>query len=136
WEKLFILSYLDNAPGATIHETANKFQIETKQIQDWRNKREQLLLAQPHVKRLNAGAKPCYPNLEEELAKWVQALHAKLNPVSHHMIQTKAATLAKSTQYISQYPDINKFNNHRRMTIAQKLPEELEAQWQEFLNFV
>ena len=37
-KKLFIISYLDNAPDATIHETANKFQIETKQIRDWRNK--------------------------------------------------------------------------------------------------
>ena len=60
------------------------------------------------------------------------------------MIQTKAATLAKSTQYISQYPDINKFkwstkqlegflrrynfSNRCKTTIAQKLPEELEAQ--------
>ncbi|CAG8826598.1 3595_t:CDS:1, partial [Dentiscutata erythropus] len=52
-EKLFVISYLERIPGATVRGTADKFQVQPKQIRDWKNKREELLLAQPHIKRLN-----------------------------------------------------------------------------------
>ncbi|CAG8667780.1 2839_t:CDS:1, partial [Ambispora gerdemannii] len=37
-EKLFILTYLEKVPGASIRGMADKFHLEPKQIQDWRNK--------------------------------------------------------------------------------------------------
>ncbi|CAG8794338.1 27338_t:CDS:2, partial [Dentiscutata erythropus] len=114
--------------------------------------KKELLLAQPHIKRLNVGARPNYSKLEEELAKQVRALCDKLKPVSYIMVQNKAVSLAKSPKYILHYSNINNFkwsnkwlnsflrcnnfSNHRKTTIAQKLPAELETQWQEFLNFV
>ncbi|CAG8719323.1 11778_t:CDS:2, partial [Cetraspora pellucida] len=126
---LFIISYLENVPGATIRGTANKFEIQPKQIRDWRNKQQELLLAQPHIKHLNSGSRPNYPELEAELAEWIQAL-----------------PLAKLPKYILQYSNINEFkwsskwldgflrrynfSNHRKTTVAQKLPVELETQQQ------
>ncbi|CAG8616256.1 5435_t:CDS:1, partial [Scutellospora calospora] len=55
-EKLFVISYLERIPRATICGTANKFQVQPKQIQDWKNKQKELLSAQPHIKCLNVGA--------------------------------------------------------------------------------
>ncbi|CAG8507144.1 22632_t:CDS:2 [Dentiscutata erythropus] len=68
------------------------------------------------------------------------------------MVQNKAVLLAKSPKYILHHPNINNFkwsnkwldgflqchnfSIHCKTTVAQKLPSELEAQWQEFLNFV
>ncbi|CAG8665728.1 9723_t:CDS:1, partial [Dentiscutata erythropus] len=51
--------------------TVDKFLIQPKQIQDWKSKQDELLLAQPHIKCLNVGAQPNYPKLEEELAEWI-----------------------------------------------------------------
>ncbi|CAG8770778.1 19620_t:CDS:1, partial [Cetraspora pellucida] len=55
-EKLFVITYLKHVPGATVHGTADKFNIQPKQIREWRNKEGELLLAQSHVKHLNTGA--------------------------------------------------------------------------------
>ncbi|CAG8704959.1 2603_t:CDS:1, partial [Cetraspora pellucida] len=55
-KKLFIISYLENVFEATIHRTANKFEIQPKQIRDWRNKQQELLLAQSHIKHLNSSS--------------------------------------------------------------------------------
>ncbi|CAG8825506.1 7820_t:CDS:1, partial [Cetraspora pellucida] len=79
-EKLFVIAYLKHVLGATVHGTADKFNIQPKQIWEWHNKEGELLLAQPYVKHLNTGAWPTYPNIETELAKWVQDLRNELKP--------------------------------------------------------
>ncbi|CAG8632070.1 19159_t:CDS:1, partial [Cetraspora pellucida] len=63
---------------------------------DWCNKRGELMMAQPHVKHLNSGAKPSYPDLKVELADWIRVHCNELKPVSRSMVQVKAAALAKS----------------------------------------
>ncbi|CAG8586757.1 9853_t:CDS:2, partial [Cetraspora pellucida] len=40
-EKLFVITYLERAPGATVCGTADLFKIELKQIREWCNKRVQ-----------------------------------------------------------------------------------------------
>ncbi|CAG8556050.1 17754_t:CDS:2, partial [Racocetra persica] len=105
----------------------------------------------PHIKHLNTDAQPSYPNLEIELAEWIQTLCTNLKPVSHNMIQVKVAALVKFPQYTIQYPNIDKFkwsskwlegflhyynfSNHCRTTVIQKLPEELEVIWMKPLAF-
>ena len=108
-EKLFILTYLEKVPGASVCGTADKFHLEPKQIRDWRSKRQQLMLAQPHIKRLNCGPRSRYPEIEDEVIKWIKSLHHEQKIVSRSMIQIKAATLAKNTKYISQYLKIDSF---------------------------
>ncbi|CAG8551982.1 12981_t:CDS:2, partial [Cetraspora pellucida] len=106
WEKLFMIAYLEKIPGATVRRTADLFKVQPMQIREWRNKQGELMMAQPHVKRLNSGAKPSYPDLEVELADWVQSLRNELKSVSRSMVQIKAVALAKSQQYTLQYPNI------------------------------
>ncbi|CAG8654302.1 6096_t:CDS:2, partial [Diversispora eburnea] len=54
-------------PNASKRNTAEKFNIQTKQLRDWINNKNKLLRAKPHVKKLTPGTKPQYPLLEEKL---------------------------------------------------------------------
>ena len=67
------------------------------------------MLAQPHIKRLNAGVRPSYPILEEEVYNWVKDLWDKLKIVTHSMIQVKSRALAKTPQYIEIYSNAQDF---------------------------
>ena len=53
--------------GHSKRSTADKFKIEPKQLREWINNKEKLLNAAPYTQRLNIGARPKYPHLEEEL---------------------------------------------------------------------
>lgn len=110
------------------------------------------MLARPHLKRLNSGPRARYPEIENELGKWIKALRRELKVVTRAMIQLKAASLAKTTKYMALYPNIDsfrwsskwldgfmrrfKFSNRRKTTVAQRLPEDLEEKCQEFLSYV
>ncbi|CAG8584843.1 5401_t:CDS:2, partial [Diversispora eburnea] len=116
---------------------AAKFNIEPKQLRDWLNKKEQLLLTKPHIKKLSTSAKPRYPIFEIELFKWIKSLHSNQKVVSRYMIQEKAKILSRKLQYTTIYPNIleckwgnkwlerfmchYKLSNRCRTTIAQSL---------------
>ena len=101
---------------------------------------------------MNKGKSPKYPELEKAIFSWVQELHSKLKPMTRAMIQIKAKTLSQKSPYITYYPGITeskfsnkwvdgfmtryKLSNRRRTSVAQKLPEDLQLQQQEFLSFV
>ena len=91
-EKLMVVFYQEN--GHSIRATANKFGIEPKQVRDWKNKKSGLMCAAPYVKRLNTGARPKYPQLEEKLLEWFRELRRQLKMVTRYMISAKACNLA------------------------------------------
>ena len=93
-EKLAIITYFEKNSQASKRNVANKFNIEPKQLRDWIQKKEKLLLAKPHIKKLTVGAKPLYPILEVELIKWVKSLREKQKVVSRYMIREKAKSLS------------------------------------------
>ena len=88
--------YLDKVPNASVQETADMFAIQPNQIRAWCKNKEQLMLAQPHVKHLNAGARPSYSVLEEEVYNWVKSLQSNLKVVTRSMIQIKSRALTKT----------------------------------------
>ncbi len=53
--------------GHSKHSTVEKFDIQPKQLREWLNNKEQLLKATPYIQKLNTGARPKYPLLENEL---------------------------------------------------------------------
>ncbi|CAG8783875.1 21241_t:CDS:2, partial [Dentiscutata erythropus] len=55
-----------------------------KQIRDWRSKKNKLMNVSPHIKRMNKGKRPKYPELENEVYKWVQELRHKQKPVRNY----------------------------------------------------
>ncbi|CAB4375156.1 unnamed protein product [Rhizophagus irregularis] len=64
-EKIAIIMYHEN--GHSKRKTADKFNIQAKQLCDWISKKPQLLKVQPGVKYLNIEVKPKYPALETAL---------------------------------------------------------------------
>ncbi|CAG8541926.1 5574_t:CDS:1 [Racocetra persica] len=79
----------------SIHLTAAKFNVKPKQICDWREKKEMLMKARPHIKRLGDGAKAKYPELEKSLVSWIKELRQRGKQVTRCMVQLKAKGLAK-----------------------------------------
>lgn len=149
-EKIAIIMYHEN--GHSKRKTADKFNIQAKQLRDWISKKPQLLKVQPGVKRLNIGVKPKYPALETALVTWVKEKRKNQNAVTRSMIQIKAQTLAQqrqwqvmcsgirsfrfSNKWLDGFMSRNKLSNRRRTTIAQRLPEDLIEKQQSFLAFV
>jgi transposase len=149
-EKLVAIMYYEK--GHSKNKTASKFNIETKQLRDWLSKKDQLLKAQPGIKRLNKGKPPKYPALEVALVEWIRERRRNQHAISRNMIQVKAKALAQQMQWKNTYPDIQSFSfsnkwldglmyrnnlsNRRRTTIAQHLPENLIERQQEFLASV
>jgi transposase-like protein len=131
-EKIAIIMYHEN--GHSKRKTADKFNIQAKQLRDWISKKPQLLKVQPGVKRLNIGVKPKYPALETALVTWVKEKRKNQNAVTRSMIQIKAQTLAQqrqwqvmcsgirsfrfSNKWLDGFMSRNKLSNRRRTTIA------------------
>jgi transposase-like protein len=67
-EKLMIVAYYEKSYSK--RSTANKFEIEPKQLREWIKNKEQLIKVAPYSQRLNGGARPKYPALEVELLEW------------------------------------------------------------------
>lgn len=149
-EKIAILMYHEN--GHSKNKTALKYNIQTKQLRDWKSKKPQLLKAQPGLKRLNRGSSTKYPVMETALVNWVKEKRKNQNAVSRTMIQMKGKALAQQRQWQLTCPGIgsfafsnkwldgfmsrNKFSNRRRTTIAQRLPDDLIETQQAFLAYV
>jgi DDE superfamily endonuclease/Tc5 transposase DNA-binding domain/CENP-B N-terminal DNA-binding domain len=149
-EKLAVIIYHEK--GNSKNKTALKFNIQTKQVRDWVNKRDQLLNAQPSLKRLNKGRPPKYPALEVALVEWVKERRNNQQAVTRQMIQAKARSSAQQQEWQDIYLDVqyfmfshkwldgfmvrNNLSNRRRTTIAQHLPKDLIEKQQEFLAFI
>ncbi|CAG8717924.1 20367_t:CDS:2, partial [Dentiscutata erythropus] len=108
-----IITYLEKNPTASKHNTAEIFNITTKQLRDWIKKKKELKIAPPFVRRLNTSSHPKYPLLENELKTWIRSLCSSQKVVTQNMVKTKAKQLAKASRFTSIYPKINecKWNN-------------------------
>jgi hypothetical protein len=149
-EKLMVISYHEQ--GHSKRSTAEKFEIEPKQLRDWLSNKEQLLKVAPYTQKLSQGARPKFPQLEVELIEWFKEARKQLKTVSRYMIQARARSLAKKIIYQEEYPDIKnaKFSqkwvdgfmsrhnlvNRRRTTVSQRLPDDYVEQQSNFLSYV
>ncbi|CAG8486421.1 982_t:CDS:2 [Diversispora eburnea] len=98
-EKLTIITFFEKNPQVSKCNVATKFNIEPKQLRDWLKKKEQLLLAKPHIKKLTVGAKPQYPILEVKLFQWVKFLCSNKNNHHHTMIAQRLPEDLVEKQY-------------------------------------
>ena len=92
-EKLMIITYHEN--GHSKRSTVDKFGIEPKQLRDWINNKEKLISVAPYVQKLNTGARPKFPHIEDELIEWFTKARGQLKTVTQFMIQIKVYLLAK-----------------------------------------
>jgi transposase len=108
WEKLAVIMYFEK--GHSKNMTAAKFNIQTKQVRDWVSKKDQLMSAQPSLKRLNKGKPVKYPALETFLVEWIKERRNNQQAVSRQMVQVKAKTLSQQHEWKDKYPDLQSFS--------------------------
>ncbi|RUS13367.1 hypothetical protein BC937DRAFT_95430 [Endogone sp. FLAS-F59071] len=91
-EKLLIVHFAEQTSN---HRAAQKFNIQTKQVQDYRNKKAQFMLVRPWQKRLGSSRPAKWPLLEEKLVQYVQAQCAQGHAVPTILLTLQAAKFAK-----------------------------------------
>ena len=149
-EKLMIIAYHEQ--GHSKRETANKFEIEPKQLRDWLKNKEKLMKVAPYIQKLAPGSRPKYPELETELLDWFKESRSQLKVVTRYMIQAKARSFANRAVYQDMYTNINaaKFSqkwvdgfmtrhnlvNRRKTTVAQRLPDDYVELQNSFLSYI
>src|ERR1044072_5666670 len=67
-EKLMVITYYEK--DYSKRSTANKFNIQLKQLQNWLKNKEKLLRTASYTQKLTTGTHPKYPLLEDELFEW------------------------------------------------------------------
>ncbi|GBC35089.1 pogo transposable element with KRAB domain [Rhizophagus irregularis DAOM 181602=DAOM 197198] len=146
-----IVYYYENN-NKSIRGTAKIFDIQPKQLRDWKNKKGTLLTTAPHMAKLHQGKPTRYPKLEDDLFAWISEKRANGNAVIQKLIINKAISLSKSPESLANNPDIIgfKFSNRwldgflgrydlserRRTTVAQQLPSDLIEKQNIFLNYI
>ncbi|CAG8699490.1 2449_t:CDS:2 [Cetraspora pellucida] len=83
-KKLMVVYYFECIKN--VRATARRFDIEPKQVRDWRSKKQELLNAAPYLLTLNPGRLALYPLLERRLVEWVDVLCRKQVAVTQNMV--------------------------------------------------
>ena len=138
--------------GHSKRSTADKFGIQPKQLRDWLRNKEKLVNVAPCVQKLNLGAHPKFPHLEDELMEWFTEARNQLKTVTRYLIQAKARSLSKKTSYQLEYPSVrnakfsrkwvdgfisrHNLSHRRKTTVVQRLPEDFAEQQSKFLSYI
>ena len=104
-EKLMIITYYEQSHSK--RETANKFEIESKQLRDWLQNKDKLMKVAPYIQMLTPGSRPKYLKLETELLDWFKESRSQLKVITRCMIQAKAHSFANRAVYQDIYTNIN-----------------------------
>ena len=96
-----IVHYFEN--NGSVCDTAKRF---NKQLRDWKNKKQNLLVTFPHVIKLYLGKPAKYPKLEDDLFAWISEKRANGNAVTRKFITSKAISLSKSPEFLINNPGI------------------------------
>jgi hypothetical protein len=103
-----IVHYFENN-NKNVRGTAKRFDIQPKQLRDWTNKKETLLMTAPHVAKLHPGKPASYPKLEDDLIAWISEKRTNGNAVTQKLITNKAIFLSKSPEFLANNLDIAGF---------------------------
>ena len=88
-EKLMIIAY--HKQDHSKRETANKFEIESKQLRDWFQNKDKLMKVAPYIQKLTPGSRPKYPELKTELLDWFKESRSQLKQ-RHVLLLTEQYT--------------------------------------------
>ncbi|EXX67040.1 uncharacterized protein OCT59_014789 [Rhizophagus irregularis] len=103
-----IVHYYENN-NRSIRGTAKIFDIQLKQLHNWKNKKGTLLTTAPHVAKLHQDKPARYPKLEDDLFAWISKKRANGNAVIQKLIINKAISLSKSPESLANNLDIVRF---------------------------
>lgn len=90
--KLMVVFYLECINS--VRATTKCFEIEPKQVCEWRNKKQKLLNAAPYALTLNCGQQAQYSLLKENLINQIEEHRNMQHAVTRNMVVRKAKALA------------------------------------------
>uniref|UniRef100_K7GBW1 HTH CENPB-type domain-containing protein n=1 Tax=Pelodiscus sinensis TaxID=13735 RepID=K7GBW1_PELSI len=126
----FKLSVVTYAKENGNRAAGRKFSINEKSVCEWRKEDVDIEKLNPH-KRAHQGKKAKWPNLEENLAKWVLARRA---------IKLKARLMAmemkSSGNWVYKFMKRNNLSVRARTSVGQWLPDEWKKKMDDFKDFV
>ncbi|CAG8763666.1 12076_t:CDS:2, partial [Racocetra fulgida] len=123
-EKLMVIHYLEQSKS--VRGTARKFNIQPKQVREWRKIKDQLIMAASHIEKLHPGKKATFPELEEDLAAWIKETRDQRNAVTRMMVTQKAKNVNMGQQYEIENDYIELANNIELIDLTNE-----EAVWVE-----
>ena len=100
-KKLMIIAYYKQ--GHSKQETANKFEIESKQLRDWLQNKDKLIKVAPYIQKLTPGSRLKYLELETKLLDWFKESRSQLKVITRYIIQAKARSFANRAVYQDMY---------------------------------
>ena len=123
---------------------SREFCVNEKLVRDWRRQVEKLKFM-PKNKCADRGKRCQWPDLEENLVKWIEDQRRSAYIVTRNLIRIKAKAMA-SDQQMSNFQATNSwctrflrrrnFVLRQKTKIAQKLPEDLEEKITSFHRLV
>lgn len=144
-EKLSVIAY---SKETFLREAEKKYGIHYSQISRWRKNESILLEAKPNNRRIGAGTKPFYSNVEEELIEWIKILRQDGIAVTPLMIQQKMKSLIgndlpndkkiflASRGWLDCFMNRYNLSIRQKTKIGQKLPIDLSSQLESFYKFI
>lgn len=121
-----------------------EFQVSEKMIREWR-KASDVLRTMKSTKKANRGMKARWPDLEHRLRTWVLQQRAEGRGLSTVQLRLKAKTLATETNaagfeggpsWCFRFMRRNKLVMRARTSMCQKLPDDFQAQLDNFSSLV
>lgn len=121
-----------------------QFEVSEKLIRDWR-KASPALRTMKSTKKANRGKKARWPELEQRLRTWVLQQRAEGRGLNTVQLRLKAKTIATETNAVGfnggpswcfRFMRRNQLVMRARTTVCQKLPDDFQAQLDNFSSFV
>ena len=124
---------------------ARQYQVDEKNVRRWRQN-QAVLKEQRRDQRAARLCSPKFPELEKEFTQWIEEKHKGGITVLTTLIRLKARSLAKekkinesdfkaSVHWCHHFMNRNNRSIRLRMSIVQKLPENLEHELQKFQSY-
>ena len=135
YDAAFKLQVIDYADHNTNRGAARRYGVNERRVREWKKQKDQLESVKGKRKKLEGGGhKAALPDLEDELAEWIDGLRAKNLRITCSNVKSKALELAQvrgkddfcaSRGWIANFLRRNSFSLRRRTTVGQKLPCDL-----------
>ena len=126
--KLKVVAYAEQNSN---RGAGRKFSVDERRVREWRKQKEQLVSMPDKKKRLGTpGRKVLLPDMEEELAAWIEDQRSQHLPVTRTAIQMKAKELHQGSEefgasrgWLEKFLHRYGFTLRRKTTVSQSLPE-------------
>ena len=97
FDAAFKLRVVEYAEANTNRGAGRKFGVDEKRVREWKKQKCDLEGLGAKKKRLEGGGrKVAFPQMEEELAGWIEGLRAQNFRVTRKIVRIKALELAQS----------------------------------------